>query len=254
MQFRVVGPDPDKVRAIAYQVRDVVRAEPERPRPQLDWNEQTPSIRLEVDQDRARALGPRPAGRVADPADADLRPAGDRQSATGPRWSTWWPARCRTSGWTSARIQDLTIVSRNGVAGAAGAGGAASSSTHEEPILWRRNRDMSITVRADVVDGVQPPDVTNQIWPELARIRAALPAGYRIEIGGAIEEIEKANASLFAVFPVMLAVMLTLLMIQLQSFSRLLLVFAHRAARHHRRVARRSTFPTRRSGSSPCSA
>ena len=96
---------------------------------------------------------------------------------------------------------------------------------HEEPILWRRNRDMSITVRADVVDGVQPPDVTNQIWPTLAGIRDRLEPGYRLEIGGAVEESAKGNASIFALFPLMIGVMLTLLMIQLQSFSRLILVF-----------------------------
>jgi multidrug efflux pump len=81
------------------------------------------------------------------------------------------------------------------------------------------------TVRADVVDGVQPPDVTNAIWPTLEAIRTGLAPGYRLEIGGAVEESEKGNASLFALFPIMTGAMLTLLMIQLQSFSRLFLVF-----------------------------
>jgi multidrug efflux pump subunit AcrB len=97
--------------------------------------------------------------------------------------------------------------------------------SHEDPILWRRNRDMAITVRGDVVDGVQAPDVTNQIWPQLKEIRDSLPPAYRIEMGGAIEESAKGNASIFVLFPLMGIVMLTLLMIQLQSFSRLLLVF-----------------------------
>ena len=94
----------------------------------------------------------------------------------------------------------------------------------EELILWRRNRDMSITVRADVVDGVQPPDVTNQIWPQLQQVRDRLEPGYRLEIGGAIEESEKGNNSIYAVFPLMLVAMLSILMVQLQSFSRLILV------------------------------
>jgi multidrug efflux pump len=76
-----------------------------------------------------------------------------------------------------------------------------------------------------VVDGVQPPDVTNQIWPTLAGIRDKLAPGYRLEIGGAVEESEKGNASIFKLFPLMIGVMLMLLMIQLQSFSRLILVF-----------------------------
>jgi len=95
----------------------------------------------------------------------------------------------------------------------------------EEPVLWRRNRDMALTVRADVVDGVQGPDATTKIRPSLQPIIESLPAGYRIEEGGAIEESDKANKALFAVFPAMFAVMLTLLMIQLQSFSRMFMVF-----------------------------
>jgi multidrug efflux pump subunit AcrB len=84
---------------------------------------------------------------------------------------------------------------------------------------------MAITVRTDVVDGVQAPDVTNQIWPKLKDIRDKLEPAYRIEPGGAFEESAKGNASIFVLFPVMVMVMLTLLMIQLQSFSRLILVF-----------------------------
>jgi multidrug efflux pump subunit AcrB len=97
---------------------------------------------------------------------------------------------------------------------------------HEEPILWRRNRDMSITVRGDVADGVQPPTVTNEIWPRLKPLIDRMPAGYRIEIGGAIEESAKGNASIAAVAPVMIIIMLTLIMIQVQSFAKLFLVFA----------------------------
>jgi multidrug efflux pump subunit AcrB len=95
----------------------------------------------------------------------------------------------------------------------------------EEPILWRRNRDLVLTARGDIVDHVQAPDVSNEIEPKLATIETHLPPGYRIETGGSIEESAKANAALAAVFPVMAIVMLALLMIQLQSFSRLALVF-----------------------------
>src|SRR6201999_1753258 len=94
---------------------------------------------------------------------------------------------------------------------------------HEEPILWRITRDMAITGRGDVVDGVQPPDVTNAIWPKLQSIRDSLEPAYRIEIGGAIEDSQKGNASIFVLFPLMVIVMLTLLMFQLQSISRLVL-------------------------------
>jgi len=96
----------------------------------------------------------------------------------------------------------------------------------EDPILWRRNREYVLTVRADVVEGVQPPTVSKAILTQLKGVIGGLPMGYRIELGGSIEESNKANTALFKVFPVMFLVMLTLLMIQLLSFSKLFLVFS----------------------------
>ena len=95
----------------------------------------------------------------------------------------------------------------------------------EEPVLWRRNRDMAITVRADVKDGEQGVSVTQEIRPMLKDIEAKLPSGYRIDVGGAVEESDKANASLVAVAPVMIVTILLILMLQLQSFSRMAMVF-----------------------------
>ena len=118
-----------------------------------------------------------------------------------------------------AGLGDLTVASRDGVAVPL-AQVARIEPVAEEPILWRRNRELMISVRADIRDGVQAPDVTSAILPALAPIKAALPAGYRIETGGAIEESEKGNSSIFKMFPIMLVVTLTLLMIQLQSFAR----------------------------------
>jgi multidrug efflux pump subunit AcrB len=95
----------------------------------------------------------------------------------------------------------------------------------EEPVLWRRNRDMAITVLADVKDGEQGVSVTQAIRPMLKDTEAKLPFGYRIDVGGAVEESDKANRALMAVAPVMLATILTLLMLQLQSFSLMTMVF-----------------------------
>ncbi|MGE5730798.1 MAG: efflux RND transporter permease subunit, partial [Gemmatimonas sp.] len=94
----------------------------------------------------------------------------------------------------------------------------------EEPVLWRRNRDMAITVRADVKDGEQGVSVTQEIRPHLNDIEAKLPFGYRIDVGGAVEESDKANTALVAVFPVMLVTILAILMLQLQSFSKMFMV------------------------------
>jgi multidrug efflux pump subunit AcrB len=122
------------------------------------------------------------------------------------------------------QLGDLQVFTRSGVTVPLSQL-ARIEPTFEEPVLWRRNREMALTVRSDVVDGVQGPYATAQIRPSLQLILNSLPAGYRIEEGGAIEESDKANKALFAVFPIMFAVMLTLLMIQLQSFSRLAMVF-----------------------------
>ena len=95
----------------------------------------------------------------------------------------------------------------------------------EEPVLWRRNRDMAITVRADVKDGEQAVSVTKEIEPLLKDIEAKLPSGYRIDMGGAVEESDKANSALLAVAPLMVVTILLLLMLQLQNFSRMWMVF-----------------------------
>jgi multidrug efflux pump subunit AcrB len=223
VQFRVIGPDTKTVRDIAYKVREVMRTEKRAVDPHLDWNEQTPYLKLAVDQDRARALGLTPqdisqslAMLISGVQVTTLRDGIEKVGVV----ARAVPSERLDLG----RVGDLTIYSRNGVAVPLSQI-AKIEYAHEEPILWRRNRDMAITVRADIVDGVQAPDVTNAIWPKLQGIRNSLQPAYRIEIGGAIEESEKGNASINKLFPLMIIGMLTLLMIQLQSFSRLVLVF-----------------------------
>jgi multidrug efflux pump len=223
VQFRVIGPDTKKVREIAYQVRDVMRQNPNVKEVQLDWNEQSPYLKLVVDQDRARALGLTPQD--VSQALAMLISGAPVTTVRDGIEKVGVVARAVPSERLDlAHVGDLTVTSRNGVAVPLQQI-AKIEYAHEEPILWRRNRDMAITVRSDVNDGVQAPDVTNQISPKLQDIRDKLEPAYRIEPGGAFEESAKGNASIFVLFPVMVIVMLTLLMIQLQNFSRLLLVF-----------------------------
>ena len=223
VQFRVIGPDANVVRDIAYRVRDVARQNPRLKDPQLDWNEQSPYLKLVVDQDRARALGltPQDVSQALSMliSGAQVTAVRDGVEKVGVV-ARAIPAERLDLG----HVGDLTVTSRNGVAVPL-AQIAKIEYAHEEPILWRRNRDMAITVRGDVVDGAQAPDVTNQIWPKLAEIRDTLPPAYRIEMGGAVEESAKGNSSIFILFPLMVFVMLTLLMLQLQSFPRLILVF-----------------------------
>ncbi|MGP0061436.1 MAG: efflux RND transporter permease subunit, partial [Beijerinckiaceae bacterium] len=222
VQFRVIGTDPMKLRDIAYRVRDVMHQDPALRDPQLDWNEQTPSVRLVLDQDRARALGLTPQD-IANSLQMLVSGVTVTTVRDGIEKVDVVARAIPTERADLGHIGDLTIVSRSGqpvpVAQVANV-----VYEHEEPILWRRSRDMTITVRSDVIDGVQAPDVTNRIWPKLADIRSRLEPGYRIEMGGAIEESAKANAALYAMFPVMIMVMLTIVMIQLQNFTRLGLV------------------------------
>jgi multidrug efflux pump subunit AcrB len=222
VQFRVIGPDPLKVRAIAEDVRQVMVQNHKLVDPHLDWNEQVKSIRLDIDQDRARALGLTPQ-EVAQTLQTLVSGFTITQHREGIERIGVVARAIPSERLDLDRLPDLTIATRNGVAVPLSQV-AKLSYEFEEPILWRRNRDLVLTVRSDVIDGVQAPDVSNEIAPKLRSIKDALPYGYRIETGGSIEESVKANAALVAVFPVMIIAMLVLLMIQLQSFSRLALV------------------------------
>jgi multidrug efflux pump subunit AcrB len=222
VQFRVIGDDPMKVREIAYRVRDVMRADDAVVDPNLDWNELVPSVKLVMDQDRARLLG-------LTPQDVAMRL---RMLISGVTVTTLRDGIDQVDVVARAiasergdlgRLGDMVIYSNGGLPIQVSQI-ARIQYEHEEPIFRRRNRDMTITVRADVKDGVQAPDVTNRLVPRLDEIKAGLPIGYRLEIGGAIEESAKANASIAAVFPVVGLLMLTIVMFQLQNFARLGLV------------------------------
>jgi multidrug efflux pump len=223
VQFRVVGPDKAVVRDIAYRVRDVVRQSPLVRDTQLDWNEQVRSVRVQVDQDKARQLGLTSAD-IQSLVQTTLDGAPVTQIRRGEELIDVVVRATPEERKGIGQLGDLQVFSRSG--GTVPLSQIARiEPSFEEPVLWRRNRDMALTVRSDLADGVQGPYATEQIRPSLQPIVDSLPAGYRIEEGGAIEESDKANEALFAVFPAMFAVMLTLLMIQLQSFSRLFMVF-----------------------------
>jgi multidrug efflux pump subunit AcrB len=223
VQFRVIGPDPLKVRSIAEEVRQVMASNPKIIDPHLDWGEQVKSIRLEVDQDRARALGLTPED-VAQTLQTLLSGYTVTKYREGIEQIDVVARAISAERLKLDQLPALTIATRNGIAVPLSQI-ARLNFEYEEPILWRRNRDLVLTARGDIIDGVQAPDVSAEVLPKLDAVKAALPYGYRIETGGSVEESAKANAALVAVFPVMAIAMLALLMIQLQSFSRLALVF-----------------------------
>lgn len=223
VQFRVIGPDPDTVRGIAYQVRDIVRKSPLVRDTQLDWNERVRTLQVQVDQDKARLLGL---------SSADVSAALQMVQAGVPatqirRGEELIDVVVRADARERKNIENLRDINLFSNTGAVVPLSqiARIEPTFEEPVLWRWNRNMALSVRSDLADGVQGPYATEQIWPSLKPVLDNLPPGYRIEKGGAIEESDKSNTALMAVFPAMFLVTLSLLMLQLQSFSRMLMVF-----------------------------
>jgi multidrug efflux pump len=222
VQFRVMGDDPERLRQLAYEVREIMRTDEAIVDPHPNWNEQAPTVRLVIDQDRARLMGVTPQ-EVA----LRLRMLIDGVPVTTVRDGIDQVeviARAVAAERSDlSRLKDMVIYSSGG-SPVAVSQIAKIVYEHEEPIFWRRNRDLTIIVRADVKDGVQAPDVSNRLWTKLEDFRAKLPPGYRLEIGGAVEESAKANASIAAVFPSVILLMLTIVMFQLQNFTRLGLV------------------------------
>jgi multidrug efflux pump subunit AcrB len=223
VQFRVVGKDSATLRAIAYRVRDTVRQSPLVRDTQLDWDEQVRSVQLNVDQDKARLLGITSTD-VANMTQMALSGLPVTQIRRGEELIDVTLRGTATERLNLERLGDVTLFTRSGAVVPLSQI-AKLTPTFEEPVLWRRNRELTLTVRADVMDGVQGPAATSKIWPTLQAIVADLPPGYRIEIGGASEETRKSDTALFAVFPLMFVVMLFFLMLQLQSFSRMWMVF-----------------------------
>ena len=222
VQFRVSGDDLSRVRVIAQQVMSVVRAEPAVANAQFDSDEPTKVIRLVVDQNKARVLGF---------SSQDL--AVFLNSSVSGLSVTYVRERDKQievilRGASDERaklsfLKDLALPSHNGKAVSI-TQIADIRYEQEDGIIWRRDRLPTVTVRGDVVGDAQGPDVTKRIDPRLDSLRATLPLGYRIEIGGAIEDSARGQKSIVAGVPLMLLAVVTLLVIQLRSFSRTLMV------------------------------
>jgi multidrug efflux pump subunit AcrB len=222
VQFRVVGPDTQVVRQIAREVEKAVASSPKVRDVQFDWNDPVRTLKVELDQDKARALG-------LSPADVSLVTQTVMNGATLSQLREHEDLIDVVARAVPSERLDIDTLKGINVFTRQGAVVPLSQVAQvryelEEPVLWRRNRDMAITVRADVKDGEQGVSVTQEIRPMLKDIEAKLPSGYRIDVGGAVEESDKANKALLAVAPLMLVSILTLLMLQLKDFSRMWMV------------------------------
>jgi multidrug efflux pump len=223
VQFRVVGPDTQKVRAVAREVEKVMASSSKVRDVQLDWNDPVRTLKVDLDQDKARALGLAPAD-VALVTQTVMNGAPLSQLREHEDLIDIVARAVPSERLDLDGLKDVNLYTRQGTVVPLSQV-ARIRSELEEPVLWRRNRDMAITVRADVKDGEQAVSVTQEIRPMLKDIEARLPSGYRIDVGGAVEEGETANKALAAVAPVMIVTILTILMLQLQSFSRMAMVF-----------------------------
>ena len=223
VQFRVVGPDPIVLRGYADAVKAAMRESPNTRGVNDNWHEAIKVIRLEVDQAKARSLG------VTSQSIAQA-------------------SRTILAGSTIGQYQDgdklIDIVLRQPLAERSAitdignaylptASGkpipllqiAKPVFTWEPGVMWRENRDYAITVQSDIVASLQGATVTAELQPALNRISAQWPAGYRIEVAGAVEQSSKGSDSIVVGVPIMLFITFTLLMLQLHSFSRAMLVF-----------------------------
>src|SRR6185295_14171044 len=220
--FRVMGSDPDKLRDIAGQVRVVMQASPQMRTVNADWGERVPTLHFSLDQDRLQSIGLTSSdvaqqlqfllsGIPITDVREDIRSVQVIARSAG-------DARLDPS-----KMADFTLVGTAGPRIPLSQIGTVEIRM-EDPILRRRDRLPTITVRGDIAEGLQPPDVSVQVQKQLKPVIAALPAGYRIEMGGPIEESAKANAALAAVFPIMFVLMMTVLILQVRSLSAMFMV------------------------------
>jgi multidrug efflux pump subunit AcrB len=224
LQYRVSGPHPSEVRDIAFKVADILGANPDARNVHYDWMEPARTVRIRVDQDEARLLG-LSSQDLAQSVNTVVSGVTATQLRSGIHLVDVVVRASAEQRMSLATIRDLQVPLPNGKTVPLGQI-ASVEYDQEYPIVWRRDRRPTVTVRADVVPGVQAASVVRAIAPKLDALNASLPEGYRIDIGGTAEESEKAQVSVAAVLPVMLILMLTILMIQLQSFSRLFLVLS----------------------------
>jgi multidrug efflux pump subunit AcrB len=223
VMFRVVGPDVEGVRRWADEAKAAMRANPNMRGVNDNWNEPIKVLRLDVDQDKARALGVSSQSiaqasrtilsgttigqyREGDKLlDIVLRQPEDERGAVDALASAYLPT-------ASGRAVPLAQV-------------ATVRLDWEPGVIWREGRDFAVTVQGDVAEGLQGATVTAQLWPAMQALEARMPPGYDIRVAGAVEESSKGQGSIAAGVPAMLFIIFTLLMLQLHSFSRAMLVF-----------------------------
>ncbi|MBY3236961.1 efflux RND transporter permease subunit [Rhizobium laguerreae] len=224
VQYRISGPDIQKVRDISQQFAGVVGSHPLLANMVLDWNEPSRVVKVDVLQDKARQLGV-----SSEDIATALNGIVEGSTATQVRDDIYLInviGRARASERDSIQtLQNLQLSTSNGKVVPLSAV-ANFRYELEQPTIWRRDRQPTITLQAAVIGSTQPATIVDQLKPKVEEFQKGLPVGYKVEVGGAVESSAEAQGPIVAVAPLMLFTMATILMIQLQSFSRLFLVFA----------------------------
>ena len=219
--LRISGADHDKIRAIANQVRNEMGKNSNLRNINLDWDEKNKVMHLEIDQDKARVLG-LDTKTLASSLQSQLTGSSIGEFRDNDKTVSMVFRIDSQNRNDLAKIKDLNIHIGNGKFVPLDQV-AKISYDAEEGLIWRRNLEPAITIQANVVPGVMGNDVTQQIYDNLKEVRASLPPGYSIDIGGPLEESQKAGGFIIAMIPVMLLVMALLLMFQLQSISQMVM-------------------------------
>jgi multidrug efflux pump subunit AcrB len=224
LKFRISGPDPTTVRDLARSFAALLGTTPQARNINFDWNEASKVVRVEVDQDRARALGISSRS-LSETINAVL----SGTNVTQVRDSIYLvDVVARALPEERARLETLRSLMIETPSGRSVPLEQVAKVGYglEPPLIWRRNRLPTVTVQAETAPGVEAATVVRALGKEIAAFKAQLAPGYDVVVGGTVEDGAKAEASVFAVFPLMLLLMVTILMVQLQSFQRLVLVLA----------------------------
>lgn len=223
VQFRVTGPEVAGVRAIADQVKDILRANPNTVGVNDNWNESVKVLRLDLDQDKMRALGVT-SKTVMQAANTILSGTVIGQFREDNKLIDIQVRQPLEERATISVLNDTNIPTSTGKSVPI----SQLARVHfvwEPGVVWRDKREWAITVQSDVVDGIQGATVSTQLAPQLDALRAKMPDGYRITVKGVAADSGEAEASIAANLPLAIFIIFTLLMLQLHSFSRSLLVF-----------------------------
>jgi len=221
--YRVSGPDPDKLREIAHQVQQVMQASPMMRTVNSDWGVRNPVMHFTLQQDRLQVVGLTSTA-VAQQLQFLLSGVPVTMVREDIRTVQVTARSAGSNRLDPAKIGDFTLTTANGHRIPLSQVGEVSVRM-EEPVMRRRDRVPTITVRGDIAEELQPPDVSASITKQLQPIQDALPPGYRIDEAGAIEESGKAMTAMAPLFPIMVAITLIIIILQVRSMSAMVMVF-----------------------------